>query len=150
MLYKKAELTVDRKRITGKKNIKNTTALGFEETLWLTADKLRCHMDAAVYKHTVLGLVFLKSDSFNERYNELVTEGDGFEEERDAYTEKNVFWVPKSARWDNIKNSGKKPEIGKIIDDEMVSIENGNLLQTRDLLLSKLISDDIELKELDV
>lgn len=105
-----------------------TTALGFEETLWSAADKLRGHMDAAVYKHVVLGLVFLKyvSDSFMDRFNELVAEGDGFEEERDAYSEKNVFWVPKSARWDNIKNNAKKSDIGKIIDDAMVSIEKEN------------------------
>lgn len=105
-----------------------TTALGFEDQLWLAADKLRGHMDAAVYKHTVLGLVFLKyvSDSFMERYNELLVEGDGFEEERDAYAEKNVFWVPKNARWEHIKNSAKKSEIGKIIDDAMVLIEKEN------------------------
>lgn len=105
-----------------------TTALGFEEQLWLTADKLRSHMDAAVYKHVVLGLVFLKyvSDSFMERYNELLAEGDDFQEERDAYSEKNVFWVPKSARWENIQNNAKKPDIGKIIDDAMVSIEKEN------------------------
>lgn len=105
-----------------------TTALGFEDQLWLAADKLRGHMDAAVYKHTVLGLVFLKyvSDSFMERYEELLADGDSFEEERDAYAEKNVFWVPKSARWENVKNNAKKSEIGKIIDDAMVAIEKEN------------------------
>jgi type I restriction enzyme M protein len=110
-----------------KENI-STTNVGFEEKLWQAADKLRSHMDAAVYKHVVLGLVFLKyvSDSFIERYNELVKEDDGFEEEKDAYAEKNVFWVPKTARWDNIKNNAKKPEIGKIIDDAMNAIEKEN------------------------
>ncbi|RDB36872.1 MAG: SAM-dependent DNA methyltransferase [Spirobacillus cienkowskii] len=110
------------------KENKSTTNLGFEEKLWQTADKLRAHMDAAVYKHVVLGLVFLKyvSDSFIERYNELLKEDDGFEEEKDAYSEKNVFWVPKNARWDNIKNNAKKPEIGKIIDDAMNAIEKEN------------------------
>lgn len=105
-----------------------TTALGFEDQLWQAADKLRGHMDAAVYKHVVLGLVFLKyvSDAFEERYNQLKSEGDGFEEEKDAYAEKNVFWVPKSARWENIKNNAKKSEIGKIIDDAMVLIEKDN------------------------
>lgn len=105
-----------------------TTALGFEDQLWLAADKLRGHMDAAVYKHTVLGLVFLKyvSDAFMERYDELLSEGAGFEEERDAYAEKSVFWVPKNARWENIKNNAKKSEIGKIIDDAMVLIEKEN------------------------
>lgn len=110
------------------KENKSTTNVGFEEKLWLAADKLRAHMDAAVYKHVVLGLVFLKyvSDSFEERYKELIEEGDGFEEEKDAYAEKNVFWVPKIARWENIKNNAKKPEIGKIIDDAMVEIEKEN------------------------
>lgn len=111
-----------------KKLNEQTTALGFEEQLWLAADKLRTHMDAAVYKHVVLGLIFLKyvSDSFKERFDELVNEGDGFEEERDAYSEKNVFWVPKSARWENIKNNARKPEIGKIIDKAMEDIEKEN------------------------
>lgn len=91
------------KKKSSKKN--GTTELGFEEKLWQAADKLRSHMDAAVYKHVVLGLVFLKyvSDSFMERFNELKKKNDGFEEERDAYTEKNVFWVPKAARWDFIQ-----------------------------------------------
>lgn len=111
-----------------KKQNDQTTALGFEEQLWLAADKLRTHMDAAVYKHVVLGLIFLKyvSDSFMDRYNDLVTEGDGFEEERDAYAEKNVFWVPKTARWENIKNNARKSEIGKIIDAAMEIIEKEN------------------------
>jgi len=111
-----------------KKTNEQTTALGFEEQLWLAADKLRTHMDAAVYKHVVLGLVFLKyvSDSFMDRFNELLAEGDGFEEERDAYTEKNVFWVPKTARWENIKNNARKSEIGKMIDTAMESIEKEN------------------------
>lgn len=114
-------------KVVKQKN-EQTTALGFEDQLWLAADKLRGHMDAAVYKHVVLGLVFLKyvSDAFEERYNQLKSEGDGFEEEKDAYAEKNVFWVPKSARWENIKNNAKKSEIGKIIDDAMVLIEKDN------------------------
>lgn len=105
--------------------VNGTTALGFEETLWQAADKQRGHMDAAVYKHVVLGLVFLKyvSDSFMDRFNELPSDE---QEERDAYSEKNVFWVPKTARWDNIKNNAKKPEIGKLIDDAMVAIEKEN------------------------
>ena len=116
------------KSVKAVKENKSTTNVGFEEKLWQAADKLRAHMDAAVYKHVVLGLVFLKyvSDSFIERYNELHEEGDGFEEEKDAYAEKNVFWVPKTARWENIKNNAKKPEIGKLIDDAMTAIEKEN------------------------
>lgn len=111
-----------------KKENKSTTNVGFEEKLWQAADKQRSHMDAAVYKHVVLGLIFLKyvSDSFLDRYNELVKEGEGFEEEKDAYAMKNIFWVPKQARWDYINKKSKTPEIGKIIDDAMTVIEKDN------------------------
>lgn len=124
----KTKEVVTVKPVKDVKENKSTTNVGFEEKLWQAADKLRAHMDAAVYKHVVLGLVFLKyvSDSFIERYNELKDEGDGFEEEKDAYAEKNVFWVPKNARWENIQNNAKKPEIGKIIDDAMAAIEKEN------------------------
>lgn len=110
------------------KKSKSTTHIGFEEKLWSAADKLRSHMDAAVYKHVVLGLIFLKyvSDAFEDRYQELLAEGEGFEEEKDAYTMKNVFWVPKESRWNYIQNNAKKPEIGKIIDDAMNAIEKDN------------------------
>ena len=103
-------------------------ALGFEMELWKMADKLRGNIESSEYKHVILGLVFLKyiSDSFEEKYNELVEEGDGFEEERDAYLADNVFFVPKSARWSNIKNNAKLPTIGQIIDDAMVAIEKEN------------------------
>ena len=126
-MAKKSKLTVTPDSKNGTKG-DYLTSVGLEETLWQAADKQRGHMDAAVYKHVVLGLVFLKyvSDSFMDRFDELVAEGDDFEEERDAYSEMNVFWVPKSARWDNIRNNAKKPEIGKIIDDAMVSIEKEN------------------------
>lgn len=126
MAKKSTSSSAKTSKTSSKKNA--TVELGFEEKLWQAADKLRAHMDAAVYKHVVLGLVFLKyvSDSFMERYNQLLAEGDAFEEERDAYTEKNIFWVPKTARWDNIKHNAKKPEIGKLIDDAMVAIEKEN------------------------
>lgn len=111
-----------------KEKSKQTTTLGFEETLWAAADKLRGHMDAAVYKHTVLGLVFLKyiSDSFEEKYKSLLKDDPQAAEDRDEYVAENIFWVPKQARWDFIKNSAKKPEIGKFIDDAMVAIEKEN------------------------
>jgi len=101
---------------------------GFEEKLWAMADKLRGNIEPTQYKHVILGLVFLKyvSDSFEERYNQLLEEGEGFEEERDAYLEVNVFYVPPQARWEFIKNSAKKPTIGQIIDDAMLAIEREN------------------------
>ena len=105
-----------------------TTTVGFEEQLWQAADKLRSNMDAAEYKHVVLGLIFLKyvSDSFTEKYNALKAEGYGDEEDRDEYLADNIFWVPKEARWETIKAHATNPDIGKVIDAAMESIEKEN------------------------
>ena len=105
-----------------------TTNVGFEEQLWQAADKLRSNMDAAEYKHVVLGLIFLKyvSDSFKEKYEQLLAEGYGDEEDRDEYVADNIFWVPKDARWDNIKAHATSTDIGEIIDNAMESIEKEN------------------------
>ena len=107
--------------------------IGFEAKLWLTADKLRNNMDAAEYKHVVLGLIFLKyiSDSFEEHYNKL-KEGKGDyqgsdPEDKDEYKAENVFWVPKIARWSFLQANAKQPTIGKLIDDAMVAIERDNI-----------------------
>lgn len=102
--------------------------IGFEETLWKAADKLRGSMDSGEYKHVVLGLIFMKyiSDKFETKYNELIEEGDGFEEDRDEYEAENIFWVPKEARWDYIKDNAKDPKIGQYIDDGMILIEKEN------------------------
>ena len=103
-----------------------TTNVGFEEQLWQAADKLRSNMDAAEYKHVVLGLIFLKyvSDSFTEKYNALKAEGYGDEEDRDEYLADNIFWVPKEARWESIKAHATNPDIGKVIDAAMEAIED--------------------------
>ncbi|MFY2157738.1 type I restriction-modification system subunit M [Cytobacillus firmus] len=105
-----------------------TANIGFEETLWKAADKLRGSMDSGEYKHVVLGLLFLKyiSDKFETKYNELLEEGDGFEEDRDEYEAENIFWVPKEARWDFIKDHAKDTKIGQFIDDAMIEIEKEN------------------------
>ena len=105
-----------------------TTTVGFEEQLWLAADKLRSNMDAAEYKHVVLGLIFLKyvSDSFTEKYEELKAEGYGDEEDRDEYLADNIFWVPKEARWETIKAHATNPDIGEVIDTAMEAIEKEN------------------------
>lgn len=102
--------------------------IGFEETLWKSADKLRGSMDSAEYKYVVLGLIFMKyiSDKFETKYEELVEEGDGFEEDRDEYEAENIFWVPKEARWGYLKDNAKDPKIGQIIDDAMILIEKEN------------------------
>lgn len=114
-----------------------------KKTLWAAADKLRSNMDAAEYKHLVLGLIFLKyvSDTFSERRVELrrkftdlndeyyLPAQDSLErelEDRDYYIEVNVFWVPESARWENIRNNAKQPHLGKLIDDALVAIETEN------------------------
>src|SRR3989442_15647020 len=100
----------------------NGANLGFEQKLWAAADKLRGHMDAAEYKHVVLGLIFLKyiSDAFQERYEALKAEKLADPEDRDEYTAENVFWVPKEARWSHIQGEAKQTTIGKVIDDAMV------------------------------
>lgn len=114
----------------GKDNKKsnNGANLGFEQQLWQMADKLRGHMDAAEYKHVVLGLIFLKyiSDAFKERYEALKKEPHADPEDRDEYTAENVFWVPKVARWPRLQDNAKQPTIGKLIDDAMVAIEKEN------------------------
>ncbi len=106
-----------------------------EKTLWATADKLRSNMDAAEYKHVVLGLIFLKyiSDAFNDLHSKLVKGEGEFEgaspEDADEYVAYNVFFVPETARWKYLQDRAKQPEIGKLIDNAMDEIEkiNSNL-----------------------
>src|SRR5881392_4099887 len=106
--------------------------VGFEAKLWLAADKLRSNMDAAEYKHVVLGLIFLKyiSDSFEEHHAKLVAGAGDYAganpEDPDEYRAENIFWVPPAARWTYLQNSAKQPTIGKIVDDAMVAIERYN------------------------
>lgn len=109
-----------------------TANLGFEAKLWQSADKLRNNMDAAEYKHVVLGLIFLKyiSDTFDEHHAKLVA-GDGEyagadPEDKDEYLAGSVFWVPKEARWAQLQANAKLPTIGKDVDDAMVAIERDN------------------------
>ncbi|NLK00124.1 MAG: SAM-dependent DNA methyltransferase [Clostridia bacterium] len=106
----------------------NSADLGFEKKIWGAADRLRGNMDASEYKHVVLGLIFLKyiSDSFEEKYQELVDEGVGFEEERDEYLAENIFYVPEEARWEYIAAHSNQPEIGQIIDEAMAAVEREN------------------------
>jgi len=102
--------------------------LGFEAKLWAAADALRNNMDAAEYKHVVLGLIFLKyiSDAFQERFDALKKEPHADPEDRDEYVAEGVFWVPKEARWPTLQASAKQPAIGKLIDEGMVAIERDN------------------------
>ncbi|CAK0766926.1 Type I restriction enzyme HindI methylase subunit [Gammaproteobacteria bacterium] len=106
--------------------------LGFEAKLWLTADKLRNNMDAAEYKHVVLGLIFLKyiSDTFEEHRAKLIAGQGDYEganpEDQDEYKAENVFWVPREGRWSHLQANAKQPTIGKTVDDAMVAIERDN------------------------
>jgi type I restriction enzyme M protein len=109
---------------------KNGAILEFEAQLWAAADKLRGHMDAAEYKHVVLGLIFLKyiSDAFGELHTKLVAKkAEGADpEDRDEYAAENVFWVPQKARWKALQANARQPGIGKMIDDAMLAIEHDN------------------------
>jgi len=102
--------------------------LGFEATLWATADKLRGNLDAADYKHVVLGLIFLKyiSDAFEEKHAALQKEKGADPEDRDEYLAENIFWVPTEARWPYIQGRAKQPTIGTDVDKAMVAIERDN------------------------
>lgn len=107
---------------------KSSTVLGYEDKLWQAADKLRGSMDSSEYKHVVLGLIFLKyvSDAFETKYQELLKDEYADEEDKDEYTAENIFWVPKIARWNEILRYANTPEIGRVIDNAMESIEKEN------------------------
>lgn len=111
---------------------KDNKAESFEKTLFKAADKLRKNMDAAEYKHIVLGLIFLKyiSDSFEELYNKIKAGGTDFAganpEDADEYRAENVFFVPQIARWSYLHSRSKLPSIGKDLDDAMEAIEKEN------------------------
>jgi len=120
-----------------KKN--NNTEEPIEKQLWKAADKLRKNIDAAEYKHIVLGLIFLKyiSDAFEELHEKLTTgEGDyagADPEDKDEYKAENVFFVPPSARWRFLQSHAKQPTIGKTVDEAMDAIERENV-SLRDVL----------------
>lgn len=107
----------------------NTADIGFEKEIWKAADLLRGNLDASEYKSVVLGLIFLKyiSDKFETKYQELVNNGEGFEEDRDEYMADNIFFVPQEARWSVVAKAAHTPEIGTIIDNAMRLIEKENL-----------------------
>jgi type I restriction enzyme M protein len=120
------------------KDAKPESDLHYAETLWKAADALRGQVDAAEYKHVVLGLLFLKyiSDSFESRRDQLrqELEADGIEgeqaegllENRDEYTAERVFWVPPEARWQNLQNQAARPDVATLIDDAILAVERDN------------------------
>ncbi len=126
----------------------NTATIGFEQQIWAAADILRGNMDAAEYKHVVLGLIFLKyiSDKFDARYQELKADGDDVEDQ-DAYTEENIFFVPPSARWSVIAEAAHREEIGSIIDEAMRSIEKENK-RLKDILPKNFARNELDKRRL--
>ena len=107
---------------------KTNANIGFEKQLWNAACVLWGHIPAAEYRKVIVGLIFLRyvSAAFDRRYAELVAEGDGFEDDKDFYLMKNVFFVPKEARWNVVASAAHTPEIGDVLDRAMRAIENEN------------------------
>ncbi len=107
----------------------NGATIGHEAELWAMADALRGSMDAAEYKHVVLGLIFLKyiSDAFEERHAAVLAQwGEDAAEDRDEYTAENVFWVPAEARWAHLRAQARQPTVGLAVDQAMAAIERDN------------------------
>ena len=128
---------------------KNTAGIGFEKQIWDAACVLRGNMDASEYKSVVLGLIFLKyiSDRFEEKYSELVADGDGFEEDIDEYTSEGIFFVPQGARWSEIASKAHTPEIGTVIDEAMRSIEKENK-RLKDILPKNFARPELDKRRL--
>ena len=106
----------------------NSANIGFEKELWDAACVLWGHIPATEYRKVIVGLIFLRyiSNAFEKKYIQLVEEGDGFEDDPDAYIEDNIFFVPECARWKVISGAAHTPEIGKVIDDAMRAVEQEN------------------------
>ena len=126
-----------------------TADIGFEKRIWDAACVLRSNIDASEYKSDVLGLIFLKyiSDRFDEKYQALVEEGDGFEEDIDEYTSEGIFFVPPSARWSEIAAKAHTPEIGAVIDGAMRSIERENK-RLKDILPKNFARPELDKRRL--
>ena len=128
---------------------KVTADIGFEKQIWDAACVLRGNMDASEYKNVVLGLIFLKyiSDRFEDKYQALVEEGDGFEEDIDEYTSEGIFFVPQEARWFEIAKAAHTPEIGTVIDNAMRSIEKENK-RLKDILPKNFARPELDKRRL--
>ncbi len=124
------EVTTARRRQPKTQTNGNGATTGYEADLWRMADALRGSMDAAEYKHVVLGLIFLKyiSDAFQEAHARLEAEVDqgADPEQRDEYLAQSIFWVPLEARWPRIQSQARQPAIGQTVDDAMTAIERDN------------------------
>lgn len=128
---------------------KVTANIGFEKQIWEAACVLRGNIDAAEYKSVVLGLIFLKyiSDRFEDKYQQLVEEGDGFEEDVDEYISEGIFFVPENARWGAIASNAHTAEIGTVIDDAMRAIEKENK-RLKDILPKNFARPELDKRRL--
>ena len=128
---------------------KNTAEIGFEKQIWDAACVLRGNLDASEDKSVVLGLIIFKyiSDRIYEKYNELVEEGDGFEEDVEEYTSEGIFFVPAGARWKYIAANAHTPEIGTIIDNAMRAIEKENK-RLKDILPKNFARPELDKRRL--
>lgn len=128
---------------------KTKANIGFEKQIWDAACVLWGHIPAAEYRKVIIGLIFLRyiSAAFEARYKELLAEGDGFENDSDAYTEDNIFFVPEEARWETISAAAHTPEIDKVIDDAMRAIESKNS-KLKNVLPKNYASPDLDKKVL--
>ena len=127
-----ARSTSSRRRRAGGSTPNGGATTGYEVELWAIADALRGSMDAAEYKHVVLGLIFLKdiSEVFEERRaTVLAAWGEDAAEDRDEYTAENLFWVPREARWANLKAQARQSTTGLTVDGAMAAIERDNPLK---------------------
>ena len=124
---------------------KTNANIGFEKQIWDAACVLWGHIPAAEYRKVIVGLIFLRyiSCAFDKKYQELVAEGDGFEDDKDAYTMDNIFFVPEKARWSKIAESAHLSEIGTVIDNAMRAIEEENK-SLKDVLPKNYASPDLD------
>ena len=106
----------------------SSATIGFEQQIWDAACELWGHIPAADYRKIFTGLIFLKyiSTAFEKKYNELVEEGDGFEDDPDAYEAENIFFVPPEARWSEIAKVAHTPDVGTLLDKAKLAIEDDN------------------------
>ena len=128
---------------------KTQANIGFEKQLWDAACVLWGHIPAAEYRKVIIGLIFLRyiSNAFDNQYKKLVAEGDGFENDRDAYEAENIFFVPEEARWSVIASAAHTPEIGVVIDNAMRAIEDDNK-KLKNVLPKNYANPDLDKKVL--
>ena len=129
--------------------VKTQANIGFEKQLWDAACVLWGHIPAAEYRKVIIGLIFLRyiSNAFENQYKKLLADGDGFENDRDAYESENIFFVPEESRWSTIASAAHTPEIGVVIDNAMRAIEDDNK-KLKNVLPKNYANPDLDKKVL--